>query len=517
MKVLFVNSAEPACGVHQFGMNLFNVLKKSADPMYAYVEPRSEDEFVGMVDQGADFVLVNFYPAIFPWFTLDTLNEIRNRNLKVATIFHEVPVTGFDGLLYPDPTFKGYSRLLNDWFSIGRPIPKIMPPADDTVDLSHPIIGTSGFGFNNKGYVRLVEKVMEEFDHAIIRMHLPFARYGDITGARAREVAKECRALLHRKPGVTLEIDHRWLSQDEYIGWLAANDINCYLYDEMPGRGIASTIDFALMANRPIAVSKTTMFRHMAVCEPSVYVEDSSIAEILARGMAPLIPLYTEFAPERLGQSVGIAIASITSGERINRLLRNSDRDFLGWLGVKMRHELPDMMSRKIPEANVQQEWMVAQVRLAKPMKTLCVGCYEDTAFELLKKERHVVGIDPLVNGKTLRQFVLLDGGEFECVFATSVIEHVDDDEQFIADMCSLLAHDGVGLLTCDFKEGWKKGDPLPATDERLYTSADIDRLGRVLRKCGCYWIDKPDTKGAPDFHYQGHDYSFMALCFKKL
>jgi SAM-dependent methyltransferase len=184
-----------------------------------------------------------------------------------------------------------------------------------------------------------------------------------------------------------------------------------------------------------------------------------------------------------------------------------------------MFNAAPEMMSRKIGAANVQQAWVLNTVRMTNAMTVLCVGSFEDTALETLRAHDphlHLTAIDPALN-YSLHDFQKHNRDTFECVFSTSVIEHVPDDEQFVRDLCDCLTVDGVCILTADYRADWKPGDPLPATDVRLYTPADIERLGRVLESKGCYWIDQPDLAGAPDFHYQGHDYSFVALVFKKL
>jgi hypothetical protein len=517
-----VNPRDKACGIAQFGLNLEAVLKHSERYDYQFREPVTEIEYRMLLDEYQPvFVLWNYYPCTMPWLNLNVLNMARSRGLKQASIFHEVPVTGFDALIYPDPTFKPKSENLVDWFPIGRPIPKIRGDIPAMMrDLNHPIIGSSGFGFENKGYVRLVEQVNQEFEHATIRFHLPYARWGDEHGERARRVADWCRNAA--KPSIKLEFSHDFKTPDEYIEWLAGNDLNAFLYDEMPGRGIASTIDFALMANRPIAVTKTTMFRHLHDIHPSICVEDRSLREIMSDGVFPLMQTQLAFSPEHFCAEMDFIMDSLLRPSKACRLLRDSDRTALQPVIAEMHEKLPEMMARKISEANVQQAWTVEMVRRTGAHSVLCVGCFEDTGFELLiqdEPKRFLTGIDSAY-GTTLRQHREKNGRngiQFQCVFATSVIEHVPDDSQFIRDLCDSLIPGGTCILTADFKEGWKKGQPLPATDQRFYTSADIARIEKILTEKGCYFVDKPDTSGAPDFHYQGHDYSFIGLIFKKL
>jgi hypothetical protein len=548
--------------VHEFGLNLQRILEQSVQMRSVYCEPASTDELLAMVEAcSPDMVLYNFYPCTMQWVSLRTLNAVRARGLKQATIFHEVPVTGFDAFLYADPTFSDHSARLCDWFSIGRPLP--LPPeggegnrgskvegrkqksARRSALDTRPAIGTAGFGFGWKGHARLVEMVVREFDKAKIRVHLPFAKHGDADGAGALAIADQCRALIAGKGGIELEIDHDFLPGPEFVKWLSQNDLNAFLYDEVDvSRGIASTSDHALAARRPIALTHTRMFRHLHDVE-GIWVDagfpvgdeptkPGSLREIMALGIEPLRPVYERFSDENVLKRVEEIIGEIIHGGRLssdaaargdtrpprfNGLLTNDDRRELMATIDWMTAMAPEMMARKIPSANVQQAWALEMVWRCKPQRILCVGCFEDTAFEALNLSmlEKPVGIDASTGDDLATWRTKNPELRFDCVFAISVIEHVADDETFIRDLCAVLRPDGVCILTADYKADWKAGDPLPATDVRFYTPADVSRIGRILEEQGCYFVDKPDLSGAPDFHYQGHDYSFLALTFKKL
>lgn len=205
-----------------------------------------------------------------------------------------------------------------------------------------------------------------------------------------------------------------------------------------------------------------------------------------------------------------------------NRILTDSDRKALSSSIEFMIEVCPEMMSRKIAEANVQQAFVFDFVRMLsmykKDAKIISVGCFEDTAFETLKKrDYNIIGIDPAIdfdlhsylNGKRI--------GGYDIAFSTSVIEHVKNDEEFIRDMCILLNNGGYGVLTTDFKEDYKKGDPLPYSDERFYTRYDLEvRLRGVIRSEECDLLDEPDYSGKDNFVYQGHHYSFATFVFRK-
>ena len=181
---------------------------------------------------------------------------------------------------------------------------------------------------------------------------------------------------------------------------------------------------------------------------------------------------------------------------------------------------LPEMMSRKIPEANVQQAFILSAVLQLLPdlsgKRVLCAGCFEDTAYEALCRMGYPVhGIDPQTDGHDLASFVAENPelqGTYDLVFATSVLEHVPEDESFVRDASHLVRKGGHVVLTCDFDNAWKPGGALPPTDVRLFTVHDLeDRLLGAMD--GCSLLDKPDWGDhETDFHYGGCCYSFATF-----
>ncbi len=171
----------------------------------------------------------------------------------------------------------------------------------------------------------------------------------------------------------------------------------------------------------------------------------------------------------------------------------------------------PEMMSRKLSRANVQQAFVFDTVMsfMTGYSKVLCAGHFEDTAYEALKTFGHdVIGVDPQVN-MSLNTFFNLTQDKFDIIFSTSVLEHVKEDELFIAQICQLLKPNGVAVLTCDFKNDWKEGDGKPGEDETV-------RLNKVLESNGCSMYGVVDYSGEPDFWYGVYCYSFATFCFKK-
>ena len=105
-------------------------------------------------------------------------------------------------------------------------------------------------------------------------------------GKEAKARVEEARAQI-QKPGIRIEATHSLLSTDGLLDFLAGNSLNAFLYDDMY-RGIASTVDYALVVDRPIAITRSYMFRHLWDAAPSILVEQRTLPEILAAGTAPL-------------------------------------------------------------------------------------------------------------------------------------------------------------------------------------------------------------------------------------
>ena len=99
-----------------------------------------------------------------------------------------------------------------------------------------------------------------------------------------------------------------------------------------------------------------------------------------------------------------------------------------------MREHSPEMLSRKIAEATIQQAFTLQTALDLTPKGglVLSAGSWEDTATESLKKLGYVVtDVDPMINSDLKTYF---DNNpqlhnKFDSVVSTSVIEHVSKDE----------------------------------------------------------------------------------------
>ena len=98
------------------------------------------------------------------------------------------------------------------------------------------------------------------------------------------------------------------------------------------------------------------------------------------------------------------------------------------------------------------------------------------------------------------------------------MIEHDPDDKSFIECIEGLLTVNGVAVITCDYKDGWKAGDIKPEVDARFYTKNDLEK--RLLSYLpDSVLVDKPEWECPnPDFNYLGkYQYSFASFVFRKI
>ena len=173
-----------------------------------------------------------------------------------------------------------------------------------------PTIGSFGFGLEGKGFERVIETVQREFDHAHIRLHIPFSPIMDPTGSFAAETRRRCEQLIN-KPGIRLSLSHEFLDQSQMLEFLAGNTLNAFFYDQYRNRGLSSSTDYALAVGRPVALTRSEMFRHFSAAGVDVYMEETSLHQIMARGFAPLEPLQRLWSEENLARDYEKAVSRL--------------------------------------------------------------------------------------------------------------------------------------------------------------------------------------------------------------
>lgn len=604
--ILFVSHKKAQCGIYEFGKALTDVLQNSSRYQFVRVECSSLHELKAAIEQhNADAIIYNYYPSVLPWIATKSFpktfaNNIAAINIPQVGIIHEITqqtadtatnykkkyVIGdynklsnslFDFYIAPDPTLLLKNPLV---YKTGRLVPEYQNNFSEPAITT---IGSFGFGTPKKGFEKIVELVQKEFDKAVIRFNIPFAAFGDKDGINAKAIAENCKALI-KKPGIELKVTHDFQNKGSMLDFLAQNTINVFLYEDTGGRGLSSTIDNVLAVKRPVAVSDSTMFRHLFDVVPSVCVSENSLQKIISNGFTPLQKHFDEFSKEnilweyerimdavlmkvespvktkmgikRTLQSVLFSFfslpdktftwlrnsdkvtednleintkvkyqpVSLPQGFSLNTILDNKAREIYKPAIDTLFKLVPKTMAKKIAEANVQQAFVFDTVHRFihqyNDPKLLCVGSYEDTASMSLKKMGYKVEeIDPMLN-YYLQEYITkpaVKKRSYDIIFSTSVIEHDPDDKSFIECIYELLAPNGMAIITCDYKDGWKQGELKPDVDARFYTKEDLEkRLLSYMPNCTLVSQSQWDCSN-PDFFLAGkYNYTFATFVVRK-
>ena len=522
-RVLFTTNPPRRCGVCEFGRSTFAALKASEKYEYVlaeFAEHTTAEQFAARVAQWQPIAVIhNWHPLTMPWLTDEVLYSLQRRfpALRHAAVVHdEAPsLHWIDAAIFNDPVRPAHPRE----FCVGRCLWDRPLPATDP----GPVIGSFGFALPGKGFERVVEQVNREFDTATVRLHLPASDYCDPDGARARAVVEECQRLA--KPGITIEVSHHYLDSEGLLDWLAGNAVNCFLYDQLQGRGISSVIDFALSARRPIAISNSAMFRHVVDATPTIVLERSTLKQIIANGLKPLQPYLQRWTSAALAADYDRVVDEVReypiADLASNRVLTPRDRERLRPAVAELHELCPGMMSRKFPQAVFQNAFIFEQARhLAKRGDSIIlVGGYEDPIGPALERLGYRVTItDPQVDGRDSTQVLydsLRSGTLYDLVISCSVLEHVEEDVDFVQSLFELLKPGGTALLTADFRADWHSGIPKPAPDVRLYSPVRLRVLADALPPGSL--IGPPAWDAVPPyFHYDGSDYGFCSFAFRR-
>lgn len=275
-----VNHSTENCGVFQYGKRLFSRALRSKRYEVHYAEVNTRDEFERWAFQiHPNIIMYNWYPTTMAWLTPPVVGHWRHTS-KQLCLYHEADTStmGFDLVAHQDPTntdpgFIPISRHLPEYQSY-LPLPEI------------PTFGSFGFGLGGKGFDKLAEKVTAEYEHAILRLSIPYAAFGDNSGEGAKKWVHSCRSKLGTN--IRLDISHDFLPESSLLDWLSQNTINCFFYDKHYGRGISGVTDYAISSGRPIAITDSWQFKHLWSINPQVVIGDRTLQAMIDQGTEPL-------------------------------------------------------------------------------------------------------------------------------------------------------------------------------------------------------------------------------------
>ncbi|MBW4025243.1 MAG: hypothetical protein HIU92_19300 [Proteobacteria bacterium] len=288
-RLLFVNHRRQICGVHEFGNEIFSQITASKRYHVSYVECETVQEF--LIEVGKDrpaAVIFNYHPTTMSWgpaaaaicADIPSLGIIHDVTNDMADAWNG-PL--FSRFITHDPDLNTRNSLFS---AAPRPLPQyrssIHPPACGPIR-----IGSFGFAALDKGFDRLVLAAQDSFEQCVIRLHIPVGDFVS-TSLNVKDIENQCRALIV-KPGISIEVSDNFLRRDELLDWLASNHINALFYHPNRGLGgISSAADLALASGRPLALRRGNMFRCYNKVDPSVFIDDLPLHQILSNGTLPL-------------------------------------------------------------------------------------------------------------------------------------------------------------------------------------------------------------------------------------
>ncbi len=334
MKILFLNHKIKSCGVYQYGLRLYDILKKSTQYTYIYCEVENYQEYIGCItSQSPHCIIYNYHRATMHWLNQTTIYK-SGINIGVP---HETNETMFDYVLTIDPNETETDKK----FNIPRPIfeevdsiisntviqnSKIKTFIECNEGEDVPIFGSFGFGFHNKGFEKIIEEVNKQYNRAIIKLLITFAHFDSNREANIRDIVNRCESI-ERKSGIKLIITHEFFTNEEILMFLSSNTCNIFLYDTSPDRGevvgISSVIDYAISVNVPFIISDSIMFRN--IYSDSICVYKTPIFECIKNSEIIGEKFRNKYSNKNLIEKVD-KIVGFSSMPKMRGIFYNSQR-----------------------------------------------------------------------------------------------------------------------------------------------------------------------------------------------
>lgn len=285
MSILFLNHSVKQCGVYQYGTRFYEILKTTPKYTYIYCEVSNIIEYYNAINThththtNIQAILYNYHSSTMPWLKAKTIQK----TIKNIAIIHESPTHIFDitfslnpespaEYYLPRPIYENVPDILhNNPISTQSIRDFIMTPALNTCsensaaqnpELLIPIFGSFGFGFEFKGFDKIVELINLNYDAAIIKFVIPTAFFDPHAQTRYNTLYKQCMEK-NIKPGIKVYITNEFFTNTDLLHFLASNTVNIFLYDMLRGRSISSATDYALSVKKPLLISDSCMFRHI--------------------------------------------------------------------------------------------------------------------------------------------------------------------------------------------------------------------------------------------------------------
>jgi hypothetical protein len=309
-KILFVNAPNTVeDGRCRSGESLTGALIATAlreHPIYN-IEVIYTDSQTETLDKIAsympDAIIFNFHPGVNPWMEQLNIRELYPHIKSLRFVYDDTVNVAKKWNPYSHPVWQ-YMLTFDSFVEANEfvfPTTHVLPngPSKPYLDRGVPVFGWQGFPAPWKGVHRIAEAVQREFDEAIIRLHMPDGFFTQPKNVYGPQIVEHARSIV-TKPGIRFEVSNDWLDEQGIIDWLGQNTVNCYFYDYLDGAGFSGSIDYAMAAHRPIAITKSHQFKTFWNLEPTIIIENTTLKQIIANDITPLKPIYKKFNKEQL-------------------------------------------------------------------------------------------------------------------------------------------------------------------------------------------------------------------------
>lgn len=257
-KILIVTGAKVECGIYQYGLATYNILKNSKNNQYDFLATDSEHEFLSQVDN-YDVIVYNHHPHTLSWLNNGITRPLHSKVKQIVIYGHEHKnkFIGVDAYLVTDPYAEIDENEYND-----------MPPITNYENLSYSApsgtikIGTSGIGNRTKNLVQIIDLINDQFDEEVIlNLHVSDGQFVDPSGRLSDSLVDLCRS--KAKPNVKIEVKRGFLEKPDLVAWLNQNDINLYWYDTPNVPGVSGSVNRAIESKKPFGVNDSSFFSHV--------------------------------------------------------------------------------------------------------------------------------------------------------------------------------------------------------------------------------------------------------------
>jgi hypothetical protein len=294
-KKLFINTSQQSCGVYQYGLRLFNILNK--DNGYDYIECSTLEKFLDIEFNKYIVCIYNYHPGISgSWLDYTYFTKIPN----LIYIYHDIPIDNVS-----------ISKMLDTTPANDRGVPRPLYTDNAISRIQHtehnkPVIGSFGYASHRKNFDKIISLVHRDFpDGAHVRIQTTKAYYDY---HQPNDIYTRCMSEM-KNANISLEFITDTYSEEQIFNFLCSNDLNVFLYDEAPGAGCASVLDFAISSNRPIAISDSNMFRH--VYSDSICAYKRSLKDIMNDGTEYISQFQDKWSHDNLRNRVDQLINTV--------------------------------------------------------------------------------------------------------------------------------------------------------------------------------------------------------------